>query len=181
MEIDDLKSDWNTVRPILKTDESLLLLLQENRHPVLKSIRRQIIFEVTAWGFFLVVYFSMFDGESKPIWVNLVVVLSLLVPILHSFYGYFYNKYLTDGTDIVTSLSKLYRKMKSYAFFSIIARLVFVGGLLFFFTYNIHFTIIKYFYLSLTVIFCMGQLYFLFIVWTKRLKQIKELIDNFKV
>ena len=49
MELDDLKSDWNRIQPNSKSEEALLLMLQENKHPVLKSIRKQIVIEVTAW------------------------------------------------------------------------------------------------------------------------------------
>ena len=179
MEIDDLKSDWNTVQPILKTDESLLLLLQENKHPVLKSIRKQIVIEVSSWLIFLLVYYSMFDGYSKPFWVNVVLVFSLLLPVLHSLYGYFYNKYLTDGTDIKKALERLYNRLKKYAFFSILSRIGFVGGLLFFFTYNIDFTGTKYFFLLSICFVFVFQIAVLYSIWAKRLKHIKEIIAGF--
>lgn len=179
MEIDDLKSDWNTVQPILKTDESLLLLLQENKHPVLKSIRKQIVIEVSSWLIFLLVYYSMFDGYSKPFWVNVVLVFSLLLPVLHSLYGYFYNKYLTDGTDIKKALERLYNRLKKYVFFSILSRIGFVGGLLFFFTYNIDFTGIKYFFLLSICFVFVFQIAVLYSIWAKRLKHIKEIMAGF--
>ena len=52
MSIDDLKSEWNAVDTISKIEKALLNMLQENQHPVLKSIRRQIQIEVTAWSLF---------------------------------------------------------------------------------------------------------------------------------
>ena len=179
MEIDDLKSDWNAVNPILKTDEAMLSLLEENKHPVLKSIRKQIVIELTAWLLFLMTYYSMFDGAKKPLWINLILVISLILPIGHGLYGYYYNKYLTDGSDIKKALEQLYDRLKNYALIAIIARVGFVSGLLLFFCYNILFTATKYFLLGFIVFVFVIQLVVLYVVWHKRLKHIQALIVGF--
>lgn len=179
MELDDLKSDWNAIKPISKSEEALLLMLQENKHPVLKSIRKQIVIEVTIWILFLLVYYSMFDGATKPFWVNLVLIASLLMPMLHSFYGYYYNKYLADGSNIKVALEQLYDRLKKYAFITIITRVGFICGLLLFFTYNIHFTATKYFLLLFILLVFSIQLFVLYRIWVKRLSVLKETIKAF--
>lgn len=179
MELDDLKSDWNAIQPIPKKEETLLLMLQENKHPVLKSIRKQIVFEVLAWSVFLMVYYSMFDGATKPFWVNLVLITSLLMPMLHSFYGYYYNKYLADGSNIKVALEQLYTRLKNYAFITIIARVGFICGLVLFFTYNIHFTTTKYFLLGFILVVFSIQLFVLYRIWLKRLSALQETIKAF--
>lgn len=179
MEIDDLKSEWNTLQPIPKNDETLLLMLQENTHPVLKSIRKQIWIEVSAWFFFLMVYYSMFDGYEKPFWINLILIIALLLPIFHSFYGYYYNKYLANGLDVKTALEQLYNRLKNYALVTILARVGFAFGLLFFFTYNIHFTTAKYFLLAFILFVFSIQLFALYQIWRKRLRVLKSVIITF--
>ncbi|WP_140485170.1 hypothetical protein [Flavobacterium sp. GSA192] len=179
MEIDDLKSDWNAVQSIPKSEETLLLMLQENKHPVLKSIRKQIVIEVMAWSLFLMVYYSMFDGATKPFWVNLVLISTLLMPILHSIYGYHYNKYLANGSNIKVALERLYYSLKKYALIAIISRIGFVCGLLLFFSYNIHFTTAKYFLLVFIIIVFLIQLLGLYRIWRKRLSMLKSVIVTF--
>lgn len=179
MEIDDLKSDWNAIQSIPKNEETLLLMLKENTHPVLKSIRKQIVIEVTAWSLFLMVYYSMFDGATKPLWINLVLITALLLPILHSFYGYHYNKYLADGSNIKVALEQLYARLKKYAFITIIARIGFICGLLLFFSYNIHFTTTKYFLLLFILVVFSIQLFVLYRIWVKRLSVLQETITAF--
>lgn len=179
MEIDDLKSDWNAVKPVLKTDEMQLSLLQENKHPVLKSIRKQIVMEVLIWFLFLVAYYSMFDGATKPFWVNLILVISLILPIAHGLYGYYYNKYLTDGSDIKTALERLYIRLKHYALIAIIARVGFICGLLLFFSYNIDFTTTKYILLAFILLVFLIQLLALCQIWMKRLRVLKSVIITF--
>lgn len=179
MELDDLKSDWNTIEPISKSDESLLLMLQENKHPILKSMRTQIRIEVTAWFLFLVCYYSMFDGAAKPLWVNLLLILAVAMPIFHSLYGYCYNKYLTDGSNIKDALDQLYNRLKKYALFSIVTRVGFIFGLLLFFTYSIPFTAAKYFLLGCIVAVSFIQLIVLYQVWAKRLSALQSTIKLF--
>lgn len=177
MEADDLKSYWKSMEPVSRDKETLQQMLQENQHPVLKSIRKQILFEITGWVLFLVVYYSMFDGAEKPFWVNLSLIMSLLFPIFHSLYGYYYNKYLTNNLNVKIALEKLYIRIKKYALLSIISRLSFVSGLLLFFTYNIHFTTAKYFLLLFLGGIISIQLVVLYRIWNRRIIQIRDCID----
>lgn len=181
MEIDDLKSDWNAIQPIPKSEEALLLMLKENTHPVLKSIRIQIRIEVTGWVLFLMVYYSMFDGAKKPLWVNLVLIIGLLMPIFHSLYGYYYNKYLAGGSNIKMGLEQLYSRLKNYALFSVVARIGFISGLLLFFTYPIHFTTTKYYLLVLIIIGFIIQLFVFYRIWNRRLTQIRDTINAYTI
>lgn len=179
MEVEDLKSDWSAIQPIPKKEETLLLMLKENKHPVLKSIRKQIVIEVTGWVLFLMVYYSMFDGSEKPLWVNLFLISTLLLPIFHSIYGYYYNKYLANGSNVKKALEQLYNRLQNYALFSVFIRIGFVCGLLLFFTYNIDFTITKYYSLLIIGIVFSIQLFVLYRIWNKRLKRIRETIYAF--
>lgn len=179
MEIDELKSEWNTVKPILRTDEALLLMLKENKHPVLKSIRKQIVIEISGWLLFLITYYSMFDGAAKPFFVNLILVLTVSLPVLHSFYGYYYNKYLADGSNVKQALEQLYNRLKNFALIAIIARVGFISGLLLFFTFSIHFTTAKYFLLAFILFVFSIQLFGLYQVWVQRLRLLREIIIGF--
>lgn len=179
MELDDLKSEWNIIEFIPKKEKALLLMLQENKHPVLKSIRKQIVIEVSAWSLFLMVYYSMLDGSKKPFWINVLLVLAFALPIIHSIYGYYYNKYLTDGSDIKTSLEQLYTKLKKYALITIIARIGLISGMLLFLTYNIHFTTVKYFLLVLILFLFFIQLFVLYQLWIKNLRALQRIIKAF--
>ena len=181
MEVDDLKVEWTTMQVESKSDAVLLQLLKENKHPVLKAIRKQIQIEVSVWVLFLTVYYSMFDGDKKPFWVNCVFIFSLLLPILHSFYGYFFNKYRVYDADVKTTLEQLYTKLKRYAFYSVLAKVGFMSGLLLFFCYMIDFDLIKIFFLLLIVIIFLVQLTVLLKIWNKRLQHILDLINTFTV
>ncbi|MFL9831478.1 hypothetical protein ABS764_11530 [Flavobacterium sp. ST-87] len=178
MELHDLKSDWKAIEADSKDEATLVRMLQENKHPVLKSIRKQILLEITGWVLFLMVYYSMFDGSEKPFWVNLILIISLLLPILHNVYGYYHNRYLTDNSNIKIALVQLYIRIKKFALIAVIARLGFISGLLVFFTYGIQFTMPKYFLLLFTTVIFLIQLRILYRIWIKRIIQIQDCIHT---
>jgi hypothetical protein len=53
MELDELRSAWSSVNAPAKSNEELQLMLKENKHPVLKGIRRQLMIELTCWFAFI--------------------------------------------------------------------------------------------------------------------------------
>lgn len=87
-----------------KNNEELRKMLQENRHPVLKGIRLQMIIETTAWTIFLFVYYDMFDGHRKPLYLNALLVTAVLLLLLHSITGYLSAKNLVSGNNLKQSL-----------------------------------------------------------------------------
>lgn len=101
------------------------------------------------------------------------------MPIFHSFYGYYYNKYLADGSNIKEALEQLYVRLKKYVFITIIGRVGFICGLLLFFTYTIHFTTTKYFLLLFILVVFSIQLFVLHRIWIKRLGVLQETIISF--
>ena len=95
MELTELKQVWDTVEIPVKSTDDIKLMLSENNHPVLKKIRKQLTIEIIGWSVFLICYYSMFDGDHKPIWINIILVVSVLLPLIHNLLGYRLAKYLS--------------------------------------------------------------------------------------
>lgn len=179
MELNELKSTWNTmITPTVSTLEIQAMLL-ENKHPVLKGIRKQMIIEVIGWSIFLICYYAMFDGDKKPLWINALLVLSVLLPFIHNLMGYNFAKYLVHGTDIRESLKIYLSKVKRYAIISIITRQVYLTGFLLFFSYSISFNTSKYVLLSVIIFVFLIQLWLLCKIWIKRVKNLGNTIMTF--
>lgn len=175
MEIDELKTVWNTVETPVKTTEEIKLMLQENKHPVLKGIRKQAIIEVIGWSIFLVCYYTMFDGGYKPLWVNVLLLLSVLLPLIHNLMSYRFAKYLVQGNTIRESVSNYLSNVKMYAGVSVVSRAIFASGLLLFLTYSIKFNQDKYLSLGVIVLLFLVQLALLGNLWLKRLKKLNAI------
>lgn len=179
MELDELKYAWDTIKTPVKSTDDIKLMLSENRHPVLKKIRKQLTIEIVGWSVFLICYYTMFDGNHKPIWINITLIVSVLLPLIHNLMGYRFAKYLVNGVTIRESLKNYLSKVKIYAIVSIICRLFFVIGLLLFFTYGISFNTQKYASLAIIILIFLIQLSLLYRVWAKRLKSLESIVTIF--
>ncbi|TDQ11761.1 hypothetical protein [Pedobacter metabolipauper] len=177
MELDDLKSTWNTAEPLAKTNSEIVIMMKENKHPVLKGIKRQMIIEVTFWIAFLACYYTMFDGASRPVHINVVLAVSVLIPILHNLYGYHMAKHLVVGESLTASLKKYIHRIKKYAASTILSRIVFVTGLMVFFSYTIQFNMARYYSLAAIILICIVQLFLLYKIWEKRIKNLNNILD----
>jgi hypothetical protein len=172
MKLDELKSAWKDITVTAKTNEEVLLMLTENKHPVLRKIRKQLALECIAYLIFLLCYYTMFDGGTRPLFINLLLVASVLFPLIHNLTGYRIAKYLINGTAIRESIQHYYKKMKRYAFISICSRVLFMSGLVLFFTYGLHLKRDAYFSLAGMMLIFLVQLFLLYRLWSKRLHQI---------
>lgn len=176
MELDALKSTWNKVDSPIKTPEEIQQMLRENNHPVLKGIRKQLWIEIMGWSAFLLIYYTMFDGDQKPFFVNILLVVSVLFALVHNLTGYELAKHLSFGTSVKASLQHYLSKVKTYARISIASRVLLVAGFLLFFTYNISFSLTKYISMALVLVAFIIQLIVLFRMWQSRLKKLKASI-----
>lgn len=178
MKLDELKSAWNAVEIKAKTNEEVLLMLNENKHPVLRKIRMQLVLECIAYFIFLLFYYSMFDGGTKPMFINILLVSSVLFPLIHNLMGYRAAKYLINGTVLKDSLLCYHKKMKRYAFISICSRVLFMTGLVLFFTYGLNFKKDTYLSIAIIMLIFLLQLFLLYRLWWKRLHKLDITIGS---
>ncbi|WP_430405312.1 hypothetical protein [Fluviicola sp.] len=178
MELDQLKTDWKTTPIPDRTEEQIKLMILENRHPVLRKIRKQLTIELIGWSVFLFCYYTMFDGDQKPLSINVLLVISVLISFVHNTLGYTFSKHLVRSENLVNSLTRYLGKLKQYALISLISRVVFSAGLLTFLSYNIHFTQSKYLLLGAIIGAFMIQLVALHFIWLKRLKKIRSSVQQ---
>ncbi|WP_316789930.1 hypothetical protein [Pedobacter frigoris] len=179
MELDELMSDWKNISTPDKTNEQFSAMLKENNHPVLKGIRRQLVIEIAGWTTFLICYYSMFDGERKPLLINLILIVSILISMIHNVSWYNFAKHQVDDGSILSSLENYFSKVKRFAILSVIFRIVFAVGLLSFFSYNIRFGPEKYLLLAVVIFLFLIQIFILSGIWVRRLKLLRQTIDDF--
>ena len=180
MELEQLRAAWNDIQTPAKTTEEILLMLKENKHPVLKGIRRQFTFEIIYLSVFLLCYYTMLDGDKKPVFINLILIACVIFPLIHSIMGYRFSKYLVNGVTIKQSIEKYLAKVKIYAVVSIVSRLSYATGLLLFLTYGLNFNTSKYYLSMAIIIICLIiQIALLCRLWAKRLKKLKDAVMLF--
>jgi cation transport ATPase len=176
MEQDPLKSAWQNVAAHQRSNTELQAMIQERSHPVLKGIRKQVIFESIFFIILLFVYYDFFDGDKKPFYANVFLVFALLVIILLNMIGYVLTKRPSKGDNIKQSLQHQVSKMKVYAISSIAGRVLYMASLLLFFVVGAPNKI--WFFVGITLIFIEQMIRFSKI-WIKRLRELKAAISLF--
>lgn len=177
MNADNFKSTWKDMPTASTTPEALGKMIQENRHPVLKGIRRQLIIEIIGWGAFLLVYYDFFDGDKKPFYANVLLVVAIGLMLIHNIAGYFVHRNKISGTNLSQSLQQYLSGLKNYARISILSRVVSIGAFLLFFMVTIQWTPHKYWLLTLLLVIPV-QVFLLYKVWASRIKQISNNIAS---
>lgn len=180
MELKDIKTTWNTVKSPQVSEQEIRAMASEKIHPVLNRIRKQLTIEIIVWTFFLACYYSMFDDDKKPLWINILLIISVFISIIHNLLGYRIIKYPVQDTNIQESLRHYQAKIKIYAIFSIITRQIYIIGFLLFFIYGLSFTPNKYISLAIIGSIFLIQLFMSYRIWMKRVKILDGALVSFR-
>lgn len=178
METDNLKSVWQSITPAQKSNEDLIKMSKERSNTVLKPMRKQIYIELFGFIAFLFCYYSMFDGANKPLTINLIIAVAIVLPIINHLRGYQLQKQFKSGKNLKDDLTSFVNKLENFRVETIIARLAFTIGLMLFFTYNITFSVQKWWAISLIFIVFSIQFFFLHKTWLNRISKLKLVLQE---
>ena len=179
METDNLKSVWQGIAPAQKSKEDLNKMCKEHSNPVLKSIKKQMIIELLGFTAFLFCYYSMFDGADKPLFVNIIITIAILAPILHHVKSYKLQKLFKGGTNLKDNLTDFVSNLKVLRVENLITRIIYISGMMLFFTYNINFSESNWWALVAILIVFSAQLFILHKVWSVRINKLKLVLQEF--
>jgi len=179
MEQDPLKSAWQGINPKAKSNTELQSMLKEGTQPLLKGIRKQMIMETAAYIAFLCIYYNAFDGDHKPLVVNILLVAAMLLAIGHNIFNYQFTKHRIRGENLQQSLNGQLSQMKIHAAVSITSRVLMAACLLVFFTAVINFNTSKYWLLAGVIAVFIIQMALLSRIWLGRIRQMKDTISSF--
>ncbi len=179
MENDALKSAWQHVRTPRKSSTDLKSAMEESNHPVLKGIRRQLVFETVGFSLFLLVYYDFFDGDRKPLYANLLLVGIMLLAIGHNIAGYLLTRRGMKDSNIRHSLEERLSSIKTYAVVSIVTRVLTMTCVCIFFTSVVTPDTRRYQLLALAAVIFTMQIALLSRIWWRRIKRLREVIADF--
>lgn len=133
MELDDFKKNWQNIQSPALELAQLEEMIKEKNHPVLSSIKKQLIGELAGWAAFLLVCFTGLDVEQKPLFATVILVLSIALPMLFNVYGYQLSKDVIAGPNIRASLLNRIKSLKRFAIGTAILRILLITGVGYFF------------------------------------------------
>ncbi|SDG29647.1 hypothetical protein SAMN04487996_11772 [Dyadobacter soli] len=176
MSIDELKNDWKNLQPENNGMKEQPMIKKGNKH--LNAIRLRLAIEMVSYALFLTVYYTMFDGDKRPLYANLLLVGSFLMVIIHSLTGYMAAKNIVSGEDILQSMTKYHKKLKGYAMVSLLTRTASLICLLIFFVSSIELDTAKNWMLFGLALLVAIQAYINYKIWSARIKRIGDCIEN---
>lgn len=180
MELDDLKSNWQNAGKAFKSKTELLNMTRITHHPALKKIRIKLIAETIFLLFFLIIYYDWFDGDKKPFYANVILVLGLLFYIANDIIGYLSIAKPIRGINLKTSVTNYFSRIKRLAVFSLFFSFLYSISIIVFFTSVIHFTREKRFLLVGIAVVLFQLMFWSIRVWTKRINSLKQQMKEFE-
>ncbi|SEK17615.1 hypothetical protein [Parapedobacter koreensis] len=176
MDLYELKNLLESEERPKKDRSEIRTLLSAKPHPVLRNVRRQVIIEAIAWGGFLFLVYTAFDADTKPLWLGLLIVLTVSAYLIHLLAGYAQIVAMPADKPLAESLSFAYRRMRRFAMRNLLLRSLLLAAVLFFFGYGISFTPGKYgALLGIAVVFIV-QLLLNRGLWLRRLRRLRDAV-----
>lgn len=166
--MEELKAAWQNMGAGHKSPEELKHYLR--KLPVRRSVLFQMILETAVFTLFLVFYYDAFDGDKKPLYLNLLLAGAVGFVILHNLAGIVQAVNVLKGKHLRDVLSKYVSRLKIFAVVSVASRVGMYICLLLFFTYAIEMNTFKIWLLAGVGIVFLGQMLLLVRIWLKRIK-----------
>lgn len=179
MEFKDIQSTWKSFSSSTQPSPSAIgEMLKASKHPVLRKLRLQIGIELVGWTAFILLAYTLFDGDKKPIGVNLFTLCTILLSIFHHLMGYRLSKKPIAGTNIKLSLQHYIVQVKNFAIANVGFRILFMVGILLFFTSGIELNAAKICSILVIIAVFILQLLGLGWVWKRRVSKLETTLRS---
>lgn len=181
MELNDLKSDWKNAGKNFKSEADLRLMTKIVNHPSIKKIRTKLIIEAIVLSFFLFIYYDWFDGDKKPFYANVSLVVGLLLYIFNDVIGYISITRPIKDTNLKLSLQNYLLRIERLSISSVIITFLYSISIIIFFTSVITFTKEKGLILIFSVVLVVQFILLSLRMWTKWIKNLKIQVREFNI
>lgn len=178
MDLDTMKSDWDKAGKCDKTRDELSAMIKEN--PYLKRAKIRFITEGLVLVVFTLFYYDGFDGDEKPVWLNVLLTGAAILYILNRYAGWYILRNPESQIPLKKSLAGFENRLKWIAFSTLVTSCLFGVALLLFFAWVIDFTTVKYLLLASMLLVLGIFTWWSWQVWLKRIKAVKALLEGFK-
>ncbi|WP_439883092.1 hypothetical protein ACSX1A_07955 [Pontibacter sp. MBLB2868] len=134
MDLNHLKQGWQNAGTQEKlSQQQLAQMTSINSHPVLGRIRRKLAVEAVTITVLLFVFYDIFDGDQKPAYASVLLVLCAIFYLASNVYSYFTLKKPITSLNILDSLQHFLLQLQKARVFSLTSLVLFSVGLWVFF------------------------------------------------
>jgi hypothetical protein len=176
MDLNEFKSEWQKPNQSSFGEDELNKMAKLESQSMLLSVRRKLIIEAIGLTVFLFIYYDGFDGHSKPVYANVLLVTSLLLYITNNIFSYLFIKNPVEGPNLKLSLQIRMNKLKRIFAFSMVSSMIYATTLLLFFTSSVKWSAGKYYVVALLILISSILFYFSFLTWKKKIAHFNQLL-----
>ena len=180
MELDKLKSTWDQSSTGKKNQNELLIMTKVKNHPTIKKMKLKFLIEAILLIVFIAVYYDGFDGETKPLWANVLLIGATSLYIFVRFVGWLVLRNPINGDNLKQSLSNFQSKLKQITIAIVLTSFLFGCAVISFFSSSIDFTKEKYTAFAFMLFSLILLVYLSSRNWNKRISKIKTNLKEFE-
>lgn len=177
MEIEELRKEWQSIKTPQIDLDRLKDMIIEKTHPVLSGIRKQLTMELIGWSAFLIICFTGLDTDQKPILANIVLIISVALPMILNIYGFRLSRELIEGPDISSSLQNRIYSLRHFVIASLLLRIMLIAGVGYFFISSINIDQRKLVLLGVGGMCLIFPLHLFVRIWIKRIGKLSDTLS----
>ena len=127
MKLDELKQTWQQEHEE-KSEQQLQAAMKQRVSTVFSSIKLRAVLESVALLLVLLVFFTGLDPHHNAAWVNILFAVGLLIGIANN--GMLYRRITINsgGSNLITSLQQVHRRLRWQIGFSVAFSVLFFVG-----------------------------------------------------
>ncbi|WP_339926147.1 hypothetical protein [uncultured Cyclobacterium sp.] len=179
MELDKLKSTWDRASTGNKSQNELLMMTKVKNHPTIKKMKLKFLIEAILLTVFISVYHDGFDGATKPLWANALLIGTTFLYIVTRLVGWLVLINPINGDNLKNSLLGFLLKLKRINIGIILTSFLFGAAFISFFASAIDFTKEKYTTLFFMLVSLILLVYWSSRNWNRRIREIKISLKEF--
>lgn len=180
MELNELKDQWQQSGQRAVSSSELYAMTKIKHHPSLKRIRIKLLIESLALLGFLAVYYDVFNGSEKPLWVNVLLVASAVAYVLNDIAGFFATQRLVVGETLRQSVEHFRAILRRLSLFSLSFSLFFGTSAILFLSSGVSFTFEKYLLLTGLIAGFLALSYVSYRNWMRRIRRLETITAEFQ-
>lgn len=180
MEPNDFRDTWKNISSPNLSAKSIPDMLKSNSHPALKKAQLQVTIESICLILFFITYYTALDGDSKPLYINIVFGSTILLSVIQQLSIFKMPGYINTESDLRSSLKSYKNNLSRFYILTIITRITFLIGFMLFSTYNIDWGTKKIIFTGIIILIFSIQLILFQRIWYKRINTIRKDIQYFE-
>jgi len=179
MEDADLIKMWNDIEVPAISQAEMREMIRPRNQPVLRRIRKQLIWESSFFLLFIISYYTWFDDGSKGFYMNLLMVTGFSLYVIHDLLVYRFFNRPQKGFSIPSMLRNYRNRVRNMAAITFVFRGTASFLLICFFSSSWKFDTATIWALRVIATMLVLQLAFNLQTWLRRWKHVIKVIVDY--